>query len=292
MECRSPQTAGPPPAVRRALSLVIVLHFLAVLTAVTSASSPGFPAPELAVRANALVRPYLQLTFLTSPYRFFAPNPGPVNVLWFRLRYADGSVRWVELPRREDFVPRMAYQRHLSVAMLLGQQVVPADDGGARLTELGQVYLASYVRHLARTRARPGPGGAAVAVRGVGVYTALHGLLTPAQVRAGWEVVDLRTYQATFLGAYDPDGNRTGGRHPDQACKPISHVAAGILAVDYYPRLRRDAGADPRRLADELGLPAPIRRLLVRFPELLAPGAEKGDLPGRIENLVAAGGGA
>lgn len=275
------------PRTRRAVTLIILLHFFAILTAVTSASGPGFPAPVLAVLANKPLRPYLELTFLGSAYRFFAPNPGATNVLWFRVQYLDGTVRWLELPRRQDFGTRTAYQRHLSVAMILNQYLAPPDEAGRQqLNEIGQICLASYVRHVARTIPRSGADGRPIAVRSVGVYDAFHALLTPEQIRAGRVPADLQNYKALFLGAFKPDGTRTDPFRPGTQDKPISYVAAGILAVDLYPLVKRQPAADPRQLADDLALPEPIRHLLSRYPELLDPQAADRDLQGRIEVLM------
>jgi hypothetical protein len=49
---------GPGRATRLAISLFVVLHFLAILTAVTSASSANFSAPGLAVWASRPFQPY------------------------------------------------------------------------------------------------------------------------------------------------------------------------------------------------------------------------------------------
>src|SRR5262245_11840191 len=115
----------PSRATRRVVSLLILVHFLAILTAVTSASSGPFAAPALAVLANRPFQPYLQLTFLANAYRFYAPDPGAPSVLWFRIQYDDRSVRWLELPRRADFVWRIPYERYKSLTNLLSQHVTP-----------------------------------------------------------------------------------------------------------------------------------------------------------------------
>lgn len=272
---------------RLCVSLVLVLHFFAILTAVTAVSSPGFPAPALALAANRPLQPYLQLTALTSSYRFFAPNPGAPNLLWFRVQYEDRVVRWVEFPRRQDFRLRMPYLRHLTLALVQNGQVTAADNApGWQLSQLGQICVASFIRHVAKTQTRTGSDGMPVPVRNVGVYDAVHAFMSPGQVRAGWTRTDLRTYKAIFLGAYGPDGDRTDEFRPGLVEHPISQVAASILAVDFYPLVRRCPGADSLRLAADLGLPEPIRGLLDRFPELRESGAAAGDLQGRIEELL------
>lgn len=274
----------PTRATRRLASLLIILHFLAILTAVTSASSANFPAPALAVLANRPFQPYLQATFLANAYRFYAPDPGAPSVLWFRIQYQDRSVRWLELPRRADFHLRMSYERCKSLAGLLSQQVTPGPNGQLEISDLGQIGLASYVRHLASTRQRTTPDGSVLTVRSIGVYTVQHAARQPEQIREGWEPNDLRTYRAAFLGAYNPAGLRTDEYRPGAVEQPIAFVAAGIVAVDVWPLPKATEPGD--RQLDELELPRPIRRLLARFPELLSPTIRQAELQKHIEQLV------
>src|SRR5947208_3255566 len=80
-----------------------------------------------------------------------------------RGQYQGRAVRWLQFPRRQDFRLRAPYQRNLSVAMRLNQYLGPEDGpGGHQPGGLGQVCLASYVRHVARTQARTRPDGTPV----------------------------------------------------------------------------------------------------------------------------------
>jgi hypothetical protein len=267
---------------------LVVGHLFAIFIAVTSDSSPNYPAPQLAVRASSSLQPYLQATFLNNSYRFFAPNPGTPTVLWFRVQYQDRSVRWVEAPGRAGALLRAPYQRRLNLAVQFGQYLVPdpAKDGKKALTPLGQSLLQSFVRHVAWAFPRQSPDGSPLPVRNVGVYSLLHGVILPEQVRDGWEPTDLRTYRATFLGAYTAAGERVDEFRPAVVDQTIAYVVAGIVEVDVLPR-RASFGADAAALS-ELSLPEPVQRLLIRHPELLAaaPGA---DLKGRLEALVPEG---
>jgi hypothetical protein len=291
MENNLPGThAAPGPRARRLVTVFLLFHCFAILTAVTSYSTSEFPAPALALGANRPLRPYLHLTFLNHAYRFFAPNPGVPTVQWFRVQYQDGSVRWVESPARADSWLRMSYMRRLTVALALPQfvQPVPGDQGRRQFTDFGQICLASYARHVARSPARIDSHGSPVAVKSVGVYCVQHAPLSPEQVRAGWERIDLRTYQATFVGAFTPDGGRIDEFRPNLVDRPISQVAAGILEVDLYPLLLKHPERDRLQVASDLRLPAPVHRLLTRCPELLSPPPTEVPLPERIEQLVAA----
>lgn len=144
MECPPELTPSTPSrAWRRLLSLLLLIHFFAILTTVTAFSTPDCPAPRMAVWADVPLRPYLQVTFLNSAYRFFAPNPGVPTILWFRVSYSDQNVCWVEAPVPADSWLRAGYQRRLNLAMHPGQHLFPVADspGHALLTPIGEISL-------------------------------------------------------------------------------------------------------------------------------------------------------
>jgi hypothetical protein len=285
-----PETTSSQPSrvIRRMVTVLLILHFFAILTAVTASSDRDYPAPQVAVWANEPLRPYLQSTLMNNSYRFFAPNPGSPTVLWFRVQYEDRQVRWLEAPTPPSSFLRGAYQRRLNLAMQPSQQVGPVagETGRYRLTNVGEIYLASYARHVARRHQRIDPGGGQVPVRTVGIYFAQHASRTPAQVREGWESTDLRTYKFIFTGAYRPDGQRVDEFRPFLKDQSISSVAAGILEVDLYPLLSGREGAEAASLIDTLSPPAPIRELLTRYPELVDPKRPGGSVKQRIEELL------
>lgn len=270
---------------RLLVTALVVAHFFTIFVAVTSYSSPGFPAPQLSVRLNARLQPYLQRIFLNNAYRFFAPNPGTPWVFWYRVQFSDGGVSWVEMPGRPDRILRARYQRRLNLAIQLGQYVegVPTSDEKKTLTPVGKALLESTVRHVATAYVRPAVNGSLVTVRNVGVYSVRHGVLLPEQVRAGWEPIDLRTYRATFVGAYTSTGERMDEFRPALVDQPIARVAAGIIEVDVLTRVRERTGTTETILA-EVSLPEPIDRLVRRHSELLT--SSSGDeLTRRIESL-------
>ena len=110
-------------------------------------------------------------------------------------------------------------------------------------------------------------------------------MVLPAQVRAGWTPIDLRTYRASFLGAYTPQGERVDEFRPKVVDQSIARVAAGIIEVDVLPRWRTSAAADRRDILTGVDLPEPVRTLLEQYPELLAA-TSADDLFRRIETLV------
>jgi hypothetical protein len=278
---------SPSPLVRCIFSVLVAGHLFGIFVAVTSYSSPTFPAPQLSVRASEPLQPYLQATFLNNAYRFFAPNPGTPAVFWFRVQYDDGSVRWDELPGHADSIVRAPYQRRLNLSVQLAQYLAPtsAGQGKQKLSPLGELLLQSCVRHVAKSASRQDSAGHALGVRNVGAYCVLHRVILPHEARAGWEQTDLRTYQPLFVGAYSPAGERIDEFKPVAVEHPIAHVVAGIIEVDVMPRLRERPGADPAEVVSELSLPEPVQRLAARHPELLAatPGD---DLKRHIEAIA------
>jgi hypothetical protein len=227
---------------------------------------------------------------MNNAYRFFAPNPGSPTIMWFRIQYQDRSVRWVETPGPANSWMRAAYQRRLNLSMQPSQQVVPVDNeaGSFGLTPLGEICLSSYARHMANSYRRLDANGNTVGVRSVGIYFAQHASRSPAQVRAGWEASDLRTYQFVFAGAYLPDGQRVDEFRPLLKEQGAAFVVAGILEVDVYPALSKQQGNDAFALIDGLTLPAPICRLLARYPELADPTQSGNGLKERVQQLVGA----
>jgi hypothetical protein len=159
---------------------------------------------------------------------------------------------------------------------------VAGESGRYRLTSLGEIYLASYARHVARRHERVDAGGSPV--RTVGIYFVQHVSRTPAQVREGWEATDLRTYKFIFAGAYRPDGQRVDEFRPLLKDQSTSSVVGGILEVDLYPILSGRAGAGAAGLADSL--PLPVRGLLTRYPELADPERSRGVVKQRVEHLL------
>jgi hypothetical protein len=106
----------PNAARRAAVSLLILLHFGGIVTAVTDIATTGGEPPWLAnVLWCRFYRFYLQFMYLNNAYHFYSPEPGPPTLLWFHIDYADGSERWVRLPEREQFHTRQEFQRRLAL---------------------------------------------------------------------------------------------------------------------------------------------------------------------------------
>jgi hypothetical protein len=245
---------------------------------VTSAGSPEFPAPPLAVEANRLVMPYIRLVHLTSAYRFFARNPGPTDLLWFRLRFQSGRVRWVEWPDADARWLGVQQRRDLATGLALRSHLTrPAP--GARWPTLnapGEACVSSFVRFLGRTEAEE--SGDPVA--SVQAFLVAHRILIPYEIQMGWGYTDLRLYQPIVpLGTYDRSGRRVTSS-PDEA-----ESVAGSPSVFARWVIEQDVRTGAGRSA----VPRPIRDLLARFPALDAPGASADALRAEIERLILAG---
>ncbi len=262
------------------VSLGIIGHFATIAIAVTSLTTGTFPAPMLAISASHVVRPYLNLTHLANPYRFFAPNPGAVSLLWFRVHRADGTLDWTEWPDPAARWRGMAYQRRLSAPFQLGAQLVPhpRDPGRVLIGAGGQAYVAALVRYIARTAAGGAPPDE------VRVYHVTHRLLMPYEIQMGWEPTDLRLYQPiVFLGSYDPRGEpiaRPAG-DPLGAAVPPSLFASRVIREAVSPM------PDPGGSRAGWPGPQPVRELLDRFPEIRpALGQDEGTLRLAIERAI------
>jgi hypothetical protein len=219
---------------RVVISLIVLFHFGGILTAVTSVAPPGADPPWLVSQAwTRVYRPYLQFAYLNNAYHFYSPEPGPPTLLWFHVEYADGTARWVEIPKREQFQTRQEYQRRLALtesanmlapnppmlpnplkerrlmaATLHGIPVHPALPEGLQYQEplpYSKKMISAYARHVARNY--PDPDDSQVAVEGVKVYRVVHGILSPEQLDEGYRPLDPTLYRAYYQGEFDRDGN-------------------------------------------------------------------------------------
>jgi hypothetical protein len=289
---------APASATKWIVSILVLGHFFAIAMAVTQSSTPQFPTPDVAMAMNVKpVRMYQQFTFLGNAYRFYAPEPGPVSILWFRMEYEDGSIWWLEMPLRHEFLLRMPYQRNLSLTMLVFQNqviyqpqfmgrslstmVATGPVAGTMISEMisrpGMTYLVgtsqiaarSYVRHVAKEYPIHPKTGAPITR--VIPYQIQHLLLGHAQVLMGWTPTDARTYAASEVGIFKPDGTDVGVMNYILAQVPALRFAGDILLNDYYRLKFEHPAADSAAIMAHMNMPRPLRALLDRFPELKEP---------------------
>lgn len=246
-----------------------MVHCLAVLTAVTSTSSGTFRAPYIALKLHEPFRPYLQTFFLGNSYRFYAPNPGPNSTCWFRIRFRDGTTRWRELPRHKDFSTSMAFKRAYSLPTL-GIELAPDPESpiAQRLSRQSKLCVSSFVRHVV-SGLQQGDRSQRAPVESINVYLVRKLFLSPEQVRQGRKADDLRLHRITDLGRYRPDGRRIGGRRTVLSLD-IPQFIADVIRRDLASLRRGDIESKPRRtLMTRIRLPKPLRRFLLRHPDLV-----------------------
>jgi hypothetical protein len=107
---------------RAVLSLLVLFHFGGIVCVITAATPGSGHTPWLPYQLYSRVyRPYLQFLFLTEHYRFFTPDPPPAPLLWFHLTYADGSGRWVRLPRRDQALTNLEFHRLIKLSETVRQ---------------------------------------------------------------------------------------------------------------------------------------------------------------------------
>lgn len=268
------QVSKPNLAVQWTVSLLVGIHFFAILTAVTSSGSGKYTSPYVAMQLNEPFQPYLETLFLRNGYRFFAPNPGPNFVAWFRISYEDGRTRWYEFPKRENFATPLAYTRMLSVANM-GSHTYPhpTDPDKGSVSPATQICLQSFARHVASDQAVAKGLRDSGPVQSVEIYRVAHLYIMPDQIRDGWDYTDLRLYQPMYLGAFRPDGTQIDKEATRYCRTPI--LVTDMICNDIAPELFKVPveNQTPETLASELnrlGIPEPVRRLVQQNPVMIS----------------------
>jgi hypothetical protein len=238
----------PTPARKAVLSVWVVYHFLGILVATTNQDPSNTRAPYVSNKLwEFAYRPYLGFLYMNNAYHFYSPDPGPPDLLWFRVQYADGKIRWVNMPERDKSPVPLHYTRLIAMGNSISAAVpINMKDnkemenrkrdrvrggmikGIAPLPEvaplqlhyqepnfLGKLYIASYARHIMYAYPHP-DGEPAVGVESVKVYHVVHDMLTPAQFVKGESPLNLTLYRPYFFGEFKPDGSFTedGARDP------------------------------------------------------------------------------
>jgi hypothetical protein len=111
-----------PQNVRRGVvSLLILLHFGGICTAVLAAPPAPWVIQQIWTR---IYRPYLEFMYLNNAYHFYAPDPGPARYLWFRLIYEDEKGRevghWLKVPEfnergQHQYALALQYSRYMAL---------------------------------------------------------------------------------------------------------------------------------------------------------------------------------
>ncbi len=171
--------AAPPcplsPRLRLIISVVLLFHLGAVLVAALNVP----PVSGLVSRVARGIRWHTETLLVMPGYRFFAPNPGPADMMRVAILSADGERREEDYPDIKRQWPRLLYHRHF---MLTSRLSLEPD------APMVQAFARSYARHVAaRENARE-----------VSVYRLVHALPTMEQVRAGAVLSDKDTYRIEY----------------------------------------------------------------------------------------------
>jgi hypothetical protein len=305
---------APPFAVKLIVSLLVVFHLGCIIVNVSAAGATAPPILAKLYVRHGIISGYLGLIFQTNAYRFYAPDPGPCDLLWVRFKYADSAdprkevvaTRWYEVPDRDEHALRMPYQRDLAACMLLNMFVEPIVNPETPLTpsrqlhftDVGRITFASYLRHLARqprfaTYSEPGLANPLVLI-GMDAYKVAHGILNPIDVKLGLNYTDPRMYEVYFIGRYDPDGKRDGPEDEPFVPQYLEELFARIIQDDIQPAvdrlsLRMDDPAAFSAFVSGMGIPKPFRPTLLEDPTLVKPGQTRMQIAQRFTDAVQRG---
>jgi len=176
----------PRPALRFAVSLLLIFHLAAVISAPYSMSRP-----ILAEDLRKVFQPYLQACFLDHGYQFFAPEPGPAHLVRYELQLPDGGRKEGVFPNLKEQWPRLLYHRHFMLSEFVNGLYVPPEAPAAAQAQF-KAYTNSYAQHLLRAHD----------AERVTLYLRRHLIATPADVGQGMRLDNPRLYEELPLGTY------------------------------------------------------------------------------------------
>ena len=86
------------------------------------------------------------------------------------------------------------------------------------LTTGSRIKIASVARRLARDFVKSRENGQPDEIASIQFYSVDQNLMTPVQIRAGWDFTDLRLIRTTYLGSYSRSGKKLGVSN----CTPVA----------------------------------------------------------------------
>jgi hypothetical protein len=218
---------------RIVFSLAIIVHFGGILTAGLNTS----PAPWIASLLWVHVyRPYLQFVYLNNAYHFYSPEPGPATLVWFYVKYDDGTTDWLRIPSKDAHPLAQEYQRRLSFTESVNQLLVTgsipqamaearlengrrdgipthpelADNQQIRVPQLfSKNMLETYARRVAHYPPNPDKN-----VASVKIYRVIHAILSAKDVADRVDPQLKCLYYPYYQGEYGPDGKLMDPRDP------------------------------------------------------------------------------
>jgi hypothetical protein len=217
---------------RIAISIFVLFHFAGIAVTITSVDPPSGSGPWLSKQLyHRFYRPYLSFLYMTNAYHFYSPEPGAPGLMWFALRYSDGSVEWEYLPDRDKSPIGMHYQRMLAlpehafstVSQEPSSYLVNRRIQGSRIhkpdpipivTDWNLTYqyrpplkhyeplIASVVRRVF-LEAPKKPNAKLVSIK---AYRVQLSLIPPNKIAEGENPLELTRYLPYFLGEFDAEG--------------------------------------------------------------------------------------
>jgi hypothetical protein len=215
---------------RVAFTVLVLLHFTGIMTAVTS------PAPQPFLTGwlwTHFFRWHLEFSYVNNAYQFYSPQPGPAQILWFCITGEDNVPRWYKTPQKGEMLDPLGieYYRRLSLTER-GHQILPAlpnEEIKLRrrqadaipfhplsvpeaqyhpLTEHGKHIIQGYARHVGKVlgTGRYYPDGRPVPVKSVMVYLTQHNMLTQLDYQNKRDPYGPDTYLPFFVGRFDGEG--------------------------------------------------------------------------------------
>jgi hypothetical protein len=176
----------PRPAVRAAISVLVILHVAAVF--VGPLAMP--PTSQLARSLGTVLQPYLDVLALGNGYRFFAPEPGPSHLVRYEITLDDGTLEQGVFPDRDRHQPRLLYHRYF----MLSEFANTLGSGGPSRERI-EAYARGYARHLAE----------AYHARSVKLFLRRHYVPRTQEVQAGMRLNDKALYEERPLYTYTRD---------------------------------------------------------------------------------------
>lgn len=178
-------TGVPRPWVRRAVSVLVLLHVAAVFVGPWALP----PSSRLASSVGRTFRPYLDVLALGNGYRFFAPEPGPSHLIRYEITLDDGAVKQGEFPSRDDQWPRLLYHRYFMLTEFVNTLSGGPQDGRA------DAYARAYAQHLAEVNG----------AKSVKLYLRRHYVPRVEEVQRGMRLTDKMLYEERPLTNFERD---------------------------------------------------------------------------------------
>jgi hypothetical protein len=182
----TPATPSPPrPAIRAIVSVLVLLHVLAVFLG--PFATP--PTSELAMRWARAWQPYIDILSLSNGYRFFAPEPGPSHLVRYELTMPDGSKQEGFFPNRDEHKPRLLYHRYFMMSEFVNTLSNPD------MKDRAQAYARGYAEHLAYAND----------AKSVKLFLKRHYVPRVHEVQGGMRLDNKRLYEEQLLGEFERD---------------------------------------------------------------------------------------